>query len=582
LLAVRAALEKLLLDLDFFNRGLTGLMRHGKDVGTVRRPSIFGSQDTTGEQPGGSWRLLEVAHNLFHIGYPDLSQEEIGNVEAATVADLRSGLTAFLHNVAAESQCEVIVLDCHGGPDHLSFAACQASQYSLLVSEPDKITFYGTLHFVRQLEQSTRESGSTTKPDLRLVFNKVVPAFSVNYLTRFYNQNIKQLFGERPLLPIFPIELYLTKEFEKTPFLTEAYPYSLLARKMRLLIFGVLKQRHAEKLPKPIRLMPWPSRFYTRFSMGKVPWLLNVNFIMAVIAIGSVLSYLFTLARDKGLLDSYVAIGSKVEQLELSLQFQHDPKLLPVECKDKKREVQPDCFVAHYEAAIQDWSSYNRYNRYRYDEIPSRQVPEAITSLPHVPVFMANITTGRTEGVMSGVISVERTEHVFERLRSLRESAEVTKNPEQEIRLMGQRIPNPGLMFRVGFFLARFLYDYSGWLLGLAAGWFLSAVLLSWSGELDKRFTYRVRLGSRMLAIFLYLVGVALWTPWLFVSGSAAKSELVVFSLLAVPALIVIINQVWKLFLEMWLERRLLEGSLRLIFVLYIFAAVAFARYSDW
>jgi len=566
----------LLLDLDFFNRGLTGLMRHGKDVGTVGRPPIFGSSDAIRKEPQGAWKLREVAHNLFHVSYPDLSQEEIGYVEAATIADLRSGLTAFLHDVAAESQCEVIVLDCHGGPDHLSFAACQVSQYSLLVSEPDKITFYGTLHFVRQLELSTGESETTTKPDLRLVFNKVVPAFSVNYVTSFYDLNIKKLFADRPLLPVFPLELYLTKEFEKTPFLTQAYPFSLLARKMRLLIFDLLNQSHPEKLARPIRLMPWPSRFYSRYSMGKIPLLLNVNTIMAVIAIGAVIFYLFTLRRDQWVVNSYVPIGRSVEELELILQFQHHPEILPADCRNKSLELQPDCFVQHHKVALMSLRSPLAALS---DSGPKEPEQEMIRTLRHRPDFLAGIVTGE-----AGYIDfkyIERIEEVSTRLDRLRGGDEVTKNPDPKIRAIGERLPTLSFRFRVMYSLALFIGRYSELLLALAAGWFLSAVLLSWSGELDKRFTYWLQLESRLLAILLYLIAFTLWAPWTVFSGTFAKdnlifdsSDFVVFGLLMIPILIASTNQIWKASLEIWLERKVLEGALRFVFVLYVFSMV--------
>jgi cellulose biosynthesis protein BcsQ len=160
----------LLLDLDFFNRGLTGLLRQGKKLKSIKPPAFFaaGSEDEPQEE---DWELIEVAPNPVHVRYGDLSQRQMSRLEMLNTRALTTELGRFLDRVAKEADCKVMVMDCHGGPDHLSFAAADCANVTLLVSEPDKITFYGTLHFVRQLESVSGER----KPDIRLVFNKVIP-----------------------------------------------------------------------------------------------------------------------------------------------------------------------------------------------------------------------------------------------------------------------------------------------------------------------------------------------------------------------------------------------------------------------
>ncbi len=43
-------------------------------------------------------------------------------------------------------------------------------------------------------------------------------------------------FGDKPLLALLPLDINLTKEFERTPFLTSVFPHSLLTRKTHLLL----------------------------------------------------------------------------------------------------------------------------------------------------------------------------------------------------------------------------------------------------------------------------------------------------------------------------------------------------------
>src|SRR5215831_4879126 len=73
----------LLLDLDFFNRGLTGLMRHGHVVQQIKLPRFLESSSPS--ETTGSWAVVEVGPNLFHVRYPDLAPEQIRSLENSDV-----------------------------------------------------------------------------------------------------------------------------------------------------------------------------------------------------------------------------------------------------------------------------------------------------------------------------------------------------------------------------------------------------------------------------------------------------------------------------------------------------------------
>ena len=64
----------LLIDLDFFNRGLTGLMGNGEITCEIDRPGFLLSEPS--EEKTG-WCITQVDRHLFHIQYPDLLPEEI-------------------------------------------------------------------------------------------------------------------------------------------------------------------------------------------------------------------------------------------------------------------------------------------------------------------------------------------------------------------------------------------------------------------------------------------------------------------------------------------------------------------------
>ena len=238
----------LVIDLDFFNRGLTGLMGDGELIAHVLCPQFLRFEHVEAESE--EWRLVLLSENLYHVSYPALSQREMQLFEELSVDKLKESLKDWVLCVAAECRAQCVVIDCHGGPDNSSFAACSISDYSLLVSEPDRITFFGTVNFLRALE--TVPGGERT--DIRLIFNKVIPAFSALYLNSFYDRNMRHYFGDNPLAAIFPMEIYLTKAFEKNRFLTSVYPDSLLAKKTRnshLRIIGSAASREFNKKTQP-------------------------------------------------------------------------------------------------------------------------------------------------------------------------------------------------------------------------------------------------------------------------------------------------------------------------------------------
>ena len=221
----------LIVDLDVFNRGLSGLLRQGRKIADVPMPDFLACAEGECDSPG-EWSLIDAAPNVVTLRYPDITRWQRQRIESLSIAELSEKLDQYIGQLVALSGCHNVLLDCHGGPDLLSFAAVALCKYTILVSEPDRITFYGTLHFLRRMA----EDSPTVHPDIRLVFNKVMPAFSERYLRRFYDANVKDLFHSNDLLAIIPFEGYLSKEFERFPFVTQVYPFSQLAGKARTIV----------------------------------------------------------------------------------------------------------------------------------------------------------------------------------------------------------------------------------------------------------------------------------------------------------------------------------------------------------
>ena len=284
----------LLIDLDFFNRGLTGLMDTLKIkaplANPIRKPTFLQRSESppspveTSQED--SWNVVKVKKGLWYVDYPDLGTDDIRKFEYCEIHELTKSISEFVERAAAIAGCDCVVLDCHGGPDNSSFAACLLADHTILVSEPDRITLFGTLNFVRQFWSVTGKKDA----DIHLLFNKIVPAFTSRFLERFYRRQLMQDFGGRRLLAMYPIEPHLTKEFEITPFLTDVFPTSMLARKTRVLLYDLLAEKEKWQLTRSMDGIGALRRYFIRQSLGKPSLILHIPFIGAII-VGVIITF---------------------------------------------------------------------------------------------------------------------------------------------------------------------------------------------------------------------------------------------------------------------------------------------------
>ena len=557
----------LILDLDFFNRGLTGLMRHGRVLQQISPPEFFASSSSDQPQQG-VWELVEVAPNLIHVRYPDFAPEQIQVLENTDITQLRQALWRFLDDLKKVAACEAIVVDCHGGPDQLSFAACTISDYSLLVSEPDKITFYGTLHFLRQLRRVIPKDLELNALDVRLVFNKVVPAFSAVYLRRFYDKEVRRRFDDRPLLAVFPMEMYLTKEFERTPFLTAVFPFSLLAKKTRVLLRDLLLEHHANCVPRSIRGTLRIRLSLLRNSIGRTPWIADLNKVMAVIAIVGVLIFAveyYGQSVSRGA-SSYLVVQA-LRTLETIQYAQTHSGAIPQECASRQLwQERLSCWQSHKH---QDPGGQPIFDYYGNEEIRK---------------ISADTDTARLQT----------------RRKALLGNAELRSNPDVLIQDSYKKLQAFSAPSWFGGFILPF-YDMAEKateaLSITAVVWFLIALLLLWSGELDQTFTYLARVGHHTRAFLTLLLSAALWFPPLLllaagiresartarIANALSSTKYLVtnkaLQILVAAALIVLVGvlfqQWYKAFQDLRYEKQRFEGFARVVFGFYTITMLA-------
>lgn len=277
MLAVAAANElsharaTLILDLDFFNRGLSGMFIQGENLHKVKPPPFVESAHEDG------WNAKQIADNLYTVAFPDITAFETTSVNSESLKKLANSLQSWIRYLCDRLNCDTVVLDCHGGPDALSFAAVSVADETLLISEPDRVTMYGTLHFLRTL----RGLG-VRHARVNLVFNKIVESVGPNFLWRLYKTYLTGYFEDKSLLAAFPLELYLTKSFENNPLVTEDYPQSMLARKTQVMLVDLLGDKGDGRVPDRAKSVPNWLAHYTRRFFGRPPKLLTVNFLAVV------------------------------------------------------------------------------------------------------------------------------------------------------------------------------------------------------------------------------------------------------------------------------------------------------------
>lgn len=281
--------KTLVVDLDFFNRGLTGMLPKGKPVRFVKGPSFV--QGDAGEN---HWQLMSADtgdlknENFFYLKYPDLTEEQTMAFVATPIPELRQSLETMFADIVSKVAIDVIVLDCHGGPDNTSFAANAVADFSLLVTDSDKASLHGTFNFIRQLEYAEGHPPKRT----HIVFNRIPARSSFNLLEKLHDEYfMPKLGGSARLLAVFPTDERMREASDKVSLFPLLIPNSLWVRKVRTMIFDMLAgSKHRGKLDAlNIRYIPIVTEFRRR-AMNNIPWFLQPERVLKSVSAFAILA----------------------------------------------------------------------------------------------------------------------------------------------------------------------------------------------------------------------------------------------------------------------------------------------------
>ncbi len=244
----------LLVDLDLSNRGLTGaLSKEFLQAGTALTSIELLRLEPT-EIVENAVRVHRLKNGVRVIPAGFLSEKRRSRPAAEPAVALRRKLSSLAQAVGASC----VVLDCFSGVDELTTAAATAADQTILVNEPDIVTFTGTLNLIRHIRQSFVEGQH--QPHVHVVLNRVRAKEHVSRLEDVYRDNIARQLGE-PALAYFPYNERLARNFGLHPFPSELLPGSLFTRKLEALARKLFIDEHPDLVKRRVRR--W-SRFQTR------------------------------------------------------------------------------------------------------------------------------------------------------------------------------------------------------------------------------------------------------------------------------------------------------------------------------
>ena len=93
--------------------------------------------------PPISVKQIRRREQILFCPCPELPQPIIRGLHDRPIKELGASLRGLILWICQAHGVGCVVIDAHGGPDPLSFAACEIADHTILVTEPDKVTLYG-------------------------------------------------------------------------------------------------------------------------------------------------------------------------------------------------------------------------------------------------------------------------------------------------------------------------------------------------------------------------------------------------------------------------------------------------------
>jgi len=262
----QATKKVILVDFDLSNRGSTGIFSHwtaGKK-GYLTLTQLI-RDDNLQEDDFNS--LLQIKEGFYLIPASSPDEEEWTEPKNVSLKDFVNPLRDKFQRLSGFHHVPCVVLDCFCGVDILTTAGAALANDTVLVNEPDIVTFTGALNLLNHLKRSLAKL--ERQPSIHFVVNRVKSNQTIKELTLLYRKNLEEEVNE-VVLAHFPYNERLFKNFGRYPFFAELLPGSLFVRKIELLSYFLFKD-NSPHLLKP-KVNRWSSskvkRIYNRSIDG--------------------------------------------------------------------------------------------------------------------------------------------------------------------------------------------------------------------------------------------------------------------------------------------------------------------------
>ena len=229
-----------LVDLDLQNRGATSVFGFERLTGPTTEQLLISEAEKPSPVRIGK-RAFLVPASLREL---QVDSEARRNMD---VEDLKRRLLIMIARIIEECHPVLVILDCHGGIAAESVAAFAVASHVIVVTEPDAVTFGGTLTLIAAINQDLKKE--ERRPVVRIVVNRIPAKYNWRDLEQVYATVVRDFQSVSAAVPdvsYIPVENELFLTFGEYPFQVDLAPKSLFAKKLRLLLSELLSNAPPE------------------------------------------------------------------------------------------------------------------------------------------------------------------------------------------------------------------------------------------------------------------------------------------------------------------------------------------------
>jgi MinD-like ATPase involved in chromosome partitioning or flagellar assembly len=243
--------RSLIIDFDFSNQGLTGLLHPYVRSGFQSSKNLFATQEST-----GPLRVIQISQSLYFLpAYDPNDNDRFLFLPKIVDTDYRH-VSGGIAQIASAYNIEVVIIDCHGGLDASSYFGFRLGDACIVVTEADIVTFNGTLELLDFYKLQSQWQDAADDPGIKRVstvplsgemhflLNRTSTRFEYRTLIAAYREQIAANFENlRPKFQVFPHDNLLAASFSDYPFYIDLLPESIFTQKLEYLCENLQGER---------------------------------------------------------------------------------------------------------------------------------------------------------------------------------------------------------------------------------------------------------------------------------------------------------------------------------------------------